>query len=242
MNISTIEILKYALIATSATIIGCLIALYIKPSDKLRGFLLHFAAGIIFSVVAVEILPDIVHRNMPLDIVIGFSMGVITMFLVKMFSEKMEDDHESNEAKIPWGLIVAGCVDEFIDGLLIGIGFIAGQKEGILLTVALAVEVFVFSLAVTSTLRNKNISKGKTVLIMASMAMLFLIGTMLGATLLSNLTANWLEIILSFGLAALLYLVTEELLTEAYEMKESPWLTSAFFVGFLLFLIIGIIV
>jgi ZIP family zinc transporter len=133
-------------------------------------------------------------------------------------------------------------VDEFIDGLLIGIGFIAGQKEGILLTVALAVEVFVFSLAVTSTLRNKNISKGKTFLIMASMAMLFLIGTMLGATLLSNLTANWLEIILSFGLAALLYLVTEELLTEAYEMKESPWLTSAFFVGFLLFLIIGIVV
>ena len=38
---------------------------------------------------------------------------------------------------------------------------------------------------------------------------------------------------LSFGLMALLYLVTEELLVEAHEKPDNVWITSAFFVGFL---------
>jgi len=39
--------------------------------------------------------------------------------------------------------------------------------------------------------------------------------------------------VIAFGAAALLFLVTEELLTEAHEVAENPLLTSAFFVGFL---------
>lgn len=46
---------------------------------------------------------------------------------------------------------------------------------------------------------------------------------------------------LSFGLAALFFLVTEELLTEAHEETETLLLTSAFFVGFLLFLLLGMV-
>ncbi len=48
-----------------------------------------------------------------------------------------------------------------------------------------------------------------------------------------------MELVLSFGLSALLFLVTEELLTEAHEEKETVWHTSIFFGGFLLFLILG---
>ena len=41
-----------------------------------------------------------------------------------------------------------------------------------------------------------------------------------------------------FGLVALLYLVTEELLVEAHEVPEIPMTTAAFFVGFLALLVI----
>ncbi len=47
---------------------------------------------------------------------------------------------------------------------------------------------------------------------------------------------NWGQVLITmiaFGTAALLFLVTEELLTEAHEVKESPLMTSAFFIGFL---------
>ena len=48
-----------------------------------------------------------------------------------------------------------------------------------------------------------------------------------------------MEAVLSFGLAALLYLVTEELLREAHEERESAIGTAMFFLGFLIFLVIG---
>ena len=60
-----------------------------------------------------------------------------------------------------------------------------------------------------------------------------LIGILIGSSLLSGRTGFGLEVVLSFGAAALLYLVTEELLTEAHEVPETPWLTAMFFVGFL---------
>jgi ZIP family zinc transporter len=50
-----------------------------------------------------------------------------------------------------------------------------------------------------------------------------------------------MELVLSFGLAALLFLVVEELLVEAHEVPETPLITSTFFAGFLLFLVLGIV-
>lgn len=38
----------------------------------------------------------------------------------------------------------------------------------------------------------------------------------------------------AFGLIDLLYLVTEQLLVEAHEVPERPWITAMIFVGFLL--------
>jgi ZIP family zinc transporter len=67
----------------------------------------------------------------------------------------------------------------------------------------------------------------------------FFISAVAGAFLLNNLSHNAMDIVLSFGLSALLFLVTEELLKEAHEEKETVWHTSAFFGGFLLFMVLG---
>ena len=66
-------------------------------------------------------------------------------------------------------------------------------------------------------------------------------GAGLGTTLLVRLPKHWLAAVLSFGAAALLFLVTEELLTEAHEEKETPAMTAVFFLGFLAFLILGMV-
>jgi ZIP family zinc transporter len=71
----------------------------------------------------------------------------------------------------------------------------------------------------------------------AAMALLLLTGAGLGGTFLSHLSGSALEGMLSFGCAALLYLVTEELLVEAHEEIETPIQTAMFFVGFIALLL-----
>lgn len=156
-------------------------------------------------------------------------------------SVKGSGEGERRDAKLPVGLLVAVAVDLLTDGFLIGIGFAAGAKEGRLLTLALTVELLSLGLAVAVTLGRANRSRGRTITIIALLASLIFVGSISGVTLLKGLSDTALEVALSFGLAALLFLVTEELLVEAHEEHDTPFATATFFAGFLLFLVLGMI-
>ena len=235
-------------------IAGAALAVWRAPGPQLRSAILHFAAGVIFSVVAVELLPDIVQHRAPYEVALGFGLGVATMLGLRYFTQRLEQQQAAKEssetaagapgppaAALPWGLLVAIGIDIFIDGLLLGIGFAAGAKEGTLLAIALTIELLSLGLATAVELRQGGHGKGRSVAIVAGTSLMLLVGAGIGTTVLRGATGNLLEIVLSFGLAALLFLVTEELLTEAHEEVETPLLTLAFFVGFLLFLLPGMV-
>ena len=238
------SVLTYASIPVVAAIVGALIATFRPPGPKFRSAIQHFAAGVVFSVVAVELLPGIVRshaRNAAFDVVIGFALGVLTMLALRAMTEKMEATVPAGRTRLPMAFLAAIAMDLLIDGLLIGIGFTAGVKEGRLLTLALTVELLSLGLAVAVTLTNAGAARIMVVATTAALAMTLVVGAVGGALLLAGLSPVALEIVFSFGLAALLFLVTEELLTEAHEVPETPWITSAFFAGFLLFLILGMV-
>ncbi|MBO2033865.1 transporter [Siccationidurans ginsengisoli] len=231
-------------------IAGAALAVWRAPGPQLRSAILHFAAGVIFSVVAVELLPDIVQRHAPYEVGLGFGLGVAVMMGLRYLTQRLEQrDAATPEtttaspatAALPWGLLVAIGIDILIDGLLLGIGFSAGAKEGTLLAIALTIELLSLGLATAVELRQGGHGKGRAVAIVAGLSLLLLAGAGIGTTVLRGASGNLLEIVLSFGLAALLFLVTEELLTEAHEETETPLLTLAFFVGFLLFLLLGMV-
>lgn len=87
-----------------------------------------------------ELLPDLVHRKMPWVTLLGFTLGVIVMLMVKHFAEKF-GQKGLIQSQQPTSLIVILGLDIALDGLLIGLGFAAGQKQGLLLTIALTLEV-----------------------------------------------------------------------------------------------------
>lgn len=237
------EILIYALIPVLSILVGGVVGLFTKTSGAFRSSVLHFAGGVVFSVVAVELLPDIIKNHKPIEVGIGFSLGVGVMLLIKYFAEKLERKSEGNKSEnaLPMGLLLALGIDLLIDGLLLGVGFAAGNTEGILLSVALALETFSLGLAVVLACIDAKLSKQKNIIILLALGGTFFVGAIVGITLLSGLSQEWLELVLSFGLAALLFLVTEELLTEAHEEEETLFQTSMFFLGFLIFLLIGMV-
>jgi len=237
------EIILFSLLPVFTMILGGVIAIIKKPSGNVRSLILHFAAGVVFSVVAVEILPDIIKENSPIHVVIGFSLGLISMLLISKFSKAKEGQEiDINQSKLPLSLLIAVAVDIFIDGLLLGISFMAGSKEGMLLAIALSLELLSLGMATSTELRENKLSKFRTIGLIVMLTMVFFTSAVLGTTLLSDLSPNSLEVILSFGMAALLFLVTEELLTEAHKEQETVWHTAIFFGGFLLFVILGMVV
>ncbi len=233
------QILLFSLIPVFTMITGGIIAIIKKPSGNVRSLILHFAAGVVFSVVAVEILPDVIKIHKAFQTIIGFTSGFLLMIVVKSLTKEKETGDSNLGSKVPVSLLIAIAVDIFIDGLLLGIAFHAGSTEGTLLAIALSLELLSLGIATAIELGNNEVSKKKSTGLIIALASVFFISAVLGASLLNNLSHNMMDIVLSFGLSALLFLVTEELLKEAHEEKETVWHTSAFFVGFLLFMILG---
>ena len=71
----------------------------------------------------------------------------------------------------------------------------------------------------------------------AAVVLLLPLGTLIAVPV-AGLPPAYLTGFLAFGLIALLYLVTEELLVEAHEIPDRPWVTALFFIGFLLLLML----
>lgn len=227
--------LFYCFFPFIAALIGGGIALVKSPSPYVKSCIQHFAAGVVFSVVAVELLPDIIKKHAPFFVVLGFALGISAMLIIKSLTRKAEENAQSASL----AMLTAVAVDVILDGFLVGIGFAAGAEEGLLLTIALTIEMLSLGLAVIVELGSAGLSRSKSMLYLLAISGLLFVGTGIGTMILSHVSDNVLETVLSFGLVALLFLVTEELLVEAHEQPETPFTTALFFVGFLLFVILS---
>lgn len=217
----------YTLIPLAAVILGSLATLVRKPSDGVQSAVQHLAAGVVFAAAAGEILPDLKHSSSLTPVLVGAAVGIAAMLALKSATEKKGG---------PAGLAVTAGIDLLVDGLVLGISFIAGMQQGILLAIALTLEVLFLGLSLTGSL-GKTMVRGRAVLLTCAIGLALPLGALLSIPV-AGLSEAWQTGFYAFGLIALLYLVTEELLVEAHECPESPLTTSMFFVGFMAILTI----
>ncbi len=237
------NVLTFAAIPALAVVLGGFLASIRIPSPTVRSGVQHLAAGVLFAALATELLPDVVHRRLPWVTLVGFSLGVIAMLAIKAATGKLDrrGGNETASGAIPFSLVLVSGIDIALDGLLIGISFAASARQGLLVTFALTLEVLFLGVAAAAAITGPG-SRRKVIATTCAFAALLLVGAALGSYFLTGVNGVILDAVMSFAVAALLYLVTEELLTEAHEVDETPVLTSMFFVGFVALLTIEMIV
>ena len=219
----------YFAVTASVTLLICgFLSQFIKISRNGLSILQHFAAGIIFSAVAVELIPKLLESELKWDIAIGFLLGLFCMLLFRLIGER-----ESS----PAALITGYGVDLWIDGILIALAYLASERSGLIITGALCLEVAFLAFALMPTLRYRGASSIVQLITVSILAALIPMGTVMGYAVIHHLPEGYYEATLAFGVAALLFLVTEELLYEAHEKPDSIIGTAAFFVGFLIILL-----
>ena len=203
-----------------------------------------------------------------LAIVGGFAGGIgILMLLATMSSDEAEEDEAEDDAlartprglthleharraavqqapPYPFALVAAVTTDAAVDGLLVGIASGATSSQanaGLILSLALAVEMGFTGLAYASTLRKQPplCALFSIVLPPLVLALGAVVGALAAAVLTTLPTAH--VALIAFGTSALLYLVTVELLHEAHHAMEAKhiwWVELMFFIGFLLAIVL----
>lgn len=213
---------------------GGVLAAFWTPSHQTRSLIQHFAAGVVLAALAVELLPEIEREHAPsLVLVACFAAGSLFMYGLKIWTMGLEHQAKlsGKTGGLSTGLLLATFIDVATDGFIIGAGFAAGGETGTILALGLSVELLFLGLALTSSAT----AGWRIVAISGALGTTVLVFAMLGSVLLSGASHAVIGGTLAFSAAALLYLVTEELLMEAHEVEEKPISTLILFGGFLAF-------
>jgi len=211
------------------------IAAWRPPGVRLTSAIQHLAAGIVFAAAALELLPK-ERAGGALPVILGFGFGLGLMLGLRVLAQRLEAQDEGRDR--PTGLIIVAGVDMVIDGVVLGIGFSAGEQTGVLLAAALTLEVLFVALSVSASLSRSGAGRVAALAVPAGLALTLSVSAMLARGFLGNPSPFLFTMLLGGGTVALLYLVVEELLVEAHEVAETPWATAGFFAGFLLFLLL----
>ena len=218
------EIINTALYYTVFPIVALigfgLFALKRPVSKAMISLFQHFAAGVVIASVALELLPVLLKAGSISGMTLGYIFGVAVMLAI---------DHYASQAST--NLPVA--IDLFIDGLLLTIGFAAGEKGGFLLLLGLTLETSALGMVIGPPLAMGARTKGAVVYTLIGFSVAILAGAGCGLFLPQE-KGFWFAGILGFGIAALLYLVVEELIKEAHETDDTLFTTALFFIGFLI--------
>ena len=225
----------YILLASGAGLLGGLIALFWNPTPKSRSAIQHFAAGAVLAAVASNVIPEAEQFGTIAGILSGLAAGGLMMIGLKWVVLRFERE-EKNRHQMPIGLAAAAAVDTLLDGALIGAGFLANAQLGTILTIALAIELFFLTLSVGVEFRKGKSKPWRALAVTSGIAILLLVGAVGASILLEGASEEMLAIVLTFGAAALIYLIAEELLVETIEAEESLFSTATLFAGFLLLL------
>ena len=234
------ESLPYILLASGAGILGSVIALFWNPSVKIRSAIQHLAAGAVLAAVAANVIPEVERMGTLPGIVAGFVTGGMVMIGLKWLVVRFERQGGQNK-KVPAGLAAAAAVDTLIDGALISAGFSANAQLGFLLAIALALELLFLTLSVGVEFREGKFKWWQSLMVTGGIALLLLVGAFTAGFLLADASEATLAMVLSFGAAALIYLIAEELLVENVQAEESLFSTVTLFSGFLALLILKVL-
>ena len=230
------DVLPFLAIPVVAAVLGGVVAAFRPPGRRLQSVIQHFAGGVVFAAVAGELLPELMYEAAAIPTIIGFAVGVGLMLGVKKLTEGGPAEGADDDGTR--GLVTTVAIDMVIDGLLVGVGFAAGAEAGLVVTIALSLEVLFLVLATAAALVGAGASRGRVLATTAGLTALLLAGAVAGTLAAGALSGGALAGLLAFGVAALLYLVTEELLVEAHETEDTPLATATFFAGFLALLLL----
>ena len=235
MSLPPLSILLFVSLATGLGILGGLVSAFWRPNVKARGAIQHFAAGAVLSAVASNVIPEAETLGTPAGILGGLTAGGLAMIGLKWIVIRFERD-EKQKRELPLGLAAAAAIDTLLDGVIISAGFSIGSQLGILLAIALAIELFCLTLAVGAEFRKGRLKLWQRLAVTSGIAVLLLIGSVVGYVVLSSAAESTVAIVLAFGAAALIYLIAEELLVETIQAEESIFSTAMLFSGFVVFL------
>ena len=213
----------WGLIAASSLVVGGLIGSWLTLGKRTLGVIMAFGAGVLISAVAYELVFEAVQiatfTGFP---TMGFFAGAFTFFVSDWLIGRLggsqrkaiEATHQSNLV-IP--LVLAIVLDGVPESVVIGLGILEGGNVSMAMLVAVFISNLPESVASTTGMLSGGWSRTRILVLWLSIAVLSGVASAGGYSLFGGLSPHWLAFVLTFAGGAILMMLANTMIPEAYE-------------------------
>lgn len=215
---------------------GGLVSLFMnKPSSRFTGTILAFAAGIMLAIVFLELLEESIDFSSHMIAILGLTLGMAIFYAIDHFLPHHhpvtpEKTHQGGYLKKGTLLALGIGLHNFPEGLAIGAGFIGSTELGTTLAVLIGLHNIPEGMAVAAPLRAGGYNHRKVIWITALAGAPMGAGAFIGAAI-SSISPLILGLSLGFAAGAMLYIVCDELIPDAYESAGAHFSILGIFCG-----------
>jgi ZIP family zinc transporter len=219
-------------IAGSATGIGGLIVIaFGKVNDKILGFFLGFAGGVMLIVSFVQLFYEALTILNNLQVTITFAIGTIVMMVIDLTLPHIEFGEWEVDVKNPSlfksGILIAigMSLHNLPEGIVVSTGFEHLPKLGILVAIMICMHNIPEGIATTTPLIRSGVNKWRAVGLSLISGLMEPIGAIIGTILFSVFKGE--PFVIGYGLAfaagVMTYITVDELIPIAHEYCSTPY-------------------
>lgn len=213
----------FGLLATSSLVIGGVIAIRFSLSKRTIGVIMGFGAGILIAAVSYELVFEAVRIAKKTGFpAYGFFTGAFTFYfadllLTRMSSSKSKGASSSKSAALIVPMVLAIVLDGIPESIVIGLGMSGGEKVSLAMLVAVFVSNLPEAIAGSTGMKESGWKNKKIILIWALIALICSFASLAGFTLFTNTSEHWLAFIQAFAGGAILMVLANSMMPEAFE-------------------------
>jgi len=228
-----IKVILFGAISGLSLVFGSSIGTIFHLKQRIIAFFMAFGSGVLICALTFGLMEEAFRHGGFDAIIIGFLGGgavfILGDYLVHIrggrkhkkhqhpiSSEEAEDAKEAkeaNETAITLGVIIDGIPES----IALGVALFANQSLGILMLIAIVLSNFPEGISSVPGLQKIGFSKTKIFLLWLIVALITVLITVLSFTFLSDLNLNNLGIIEAFAAGAILAMLADSMMPEAYE-------------------------
>jgi len=214
-----LEAMGWALLGASSLLLGALVAFAVPIPRKVLGFILAFGAGVLISAVAYELVEEAVTTAADsYAVAIGFPLGALVFFLGDVAIDLRLKG--SSGAGGGLGIVLGAVLDGIPESVVIGASVLTGETASVAVIVAVFLSNIPESISASSDLLRGGWSRGRVLLLWVIVVAASTLAAGLGYVALEGASGSWISAIQAFAAGAILTMLADEMIPEAYEYTE----------------------
>jgi zinc transporter, ZIP family len=217
------EAVFWGLVAGSSLLIGAVVALRLRPTQRTTGLIMAFGAGVLISAVAYELVAEAVEAGSSLaPVAFGLGAGALVFYLGDLAIDRAGGEHrKSSSGDQAEGSSLAITMGALLDGipesLVLGLSVLIGPGISAALLAAVFISNVPEAIAATTGLARSGWARRRILGMWTGIVLISGLSAGLGYGLFSNFSELTGGIAQAFAAGAMLTMLADTMMPEAFK-------------------------